>query len=159
MFTIMLGCFALIFCRLCNSVIGAIIVVVLATIVMLSPIEGYEERIVDKTVVLLNLRRDNCRGTCCYVEKHKSKVTYAFDNRNVYDIMFEAYEEKTVHGRIKVYEAEECATPILKVYKSKPKREMFTFAFIPKKEYVFLLPKGTLEDRKDMETNVTSNIV
>lgn len=159
MFTIMIGFFGLLLGGLIAGWIGVIIVVLLTGIAVLLPLEGYDEREFEDKIDLLKLESYNRQGVCRYVELHKNKAIYAFDNRDEYDIYFEAYEEKTLHGRIKVYESKGCSTPVLQVFKSTPSREMFTFAPFPKIEYVFLVPKGTVEDKSRKKVNTSNNIV
>lgn len=129
--------------------LGVILMLVITTLLVISPLEGYYYRELELEVPLLKLKRPVNSGTCFYAEKYKHKVIIAYDNRATYDIGFEAYEEKTLFGNIKIYESDECQQPELKVFVSSPKRDMWTFCFIKRVEYVLLLPKDTTLYRKN----------
>ena len=145
MWTLMIGVVLLIVGALIGGWTGVIIVVILTGILVLLPLEGYEEPEQIAEIKLLKLKKYNECGKTRYVERIKNEARFAFDNHERYNVNFEAYEEKSILGRIKVYESEECKAPVLRIFKFTPNRAVFTFAPFSKKEYVFLLPQGTLQ--------------
>ena len=159
MITIFIGLLCLIPGGLIGGWIGLIIVAILTGILLLLPLEGYDEPEEIEEIKLLKLKKYSDCGKCCYVQKIKNEAKFAFDNSETYDISFVAYEEKRVFGRIKVYESEKCQEPVLRIFKSIPNRVAFTFAPFPKREYVFLLPEGTLEILNEKGEQVDVNVV
>lgn len=130
--------------------LGFILMMIIAAVLVMSPLEGYYARQLESEIPLLKLKRPvNSSGACIYAEKYKRKAIIAYDNRDTYDIGFEAYEEMTLWRNIKIYESDECKQPILRVFVSDPKREMWTFCFIKRVENVLLLPKDTTFYRKN----------
>ena len=133
---------------------GFLVGVGITAIIILSPIEGLGARNLVAEIPLLILKRPTSNGMGYYVEKGKYKATYAFDNRDAYAIEFEAYEEKTVAGIIKVYESQECTQAVLKIFKRIPRRSSeITFAPFPVMEYVFLVPEGMMTCKKAKNKN------
>lgn len=148
----MIICFAGVIVSIVTALIwgwpGFLTVAGITVILVLSPIEGLEDRELVSEIPLIALKRVTSNGNY-FIEKTRHKATYAFDNRSAYEINFEAYEEKTVRGLIKVYESKECDAPVLRTFKRQPVRTgAFAIAPFSVIEYVFLLPKGTVIYKK-----------
>ena len=143
MITLIIGIVGIFLGAVIGGWIGSILVMLLTATLVMLPLEGYYARNLKLEIPLLKLNRPVNGGACIYAEKYKHKVIVAYDNRNVYDIEFEAYEEKTVWRNIKIYESVECKYPVLRVFVSTPRRDMWTFCFIKRVENIILVPKGT----------------
>lgn len=118
---------------------------VVAVILVLLPIEGFDSKQEEDCKKLIKLRGVANTSSPIYLELKNNKATYAFDNRRQYELNNVAYEEVTVRGKIKVYEAPDCEQPIMKVFKTRPNTGDWTFApFSTKTEYVFQVPPKTV---------------
>ncbi|MBQ8044317.1 MAG: hypothetical protein IJ272_09290 [Clostridia bacterium] len=132
-----------------NWMLGAALTIVVLLILIL-PVEGFEKKKqIGKDIHLLKLKRGSKEDTY-YVETKHNKAIYAYDNSEAYNLFGGAYEENYRKGDIKVYESEQCKSPILRDFVTKPSREFFTFApFSTKREYVFYVPEGTVLNSQD----------
>lgn len=139
--------------------IGFFIALALIVVLILMPLEGYEERDLEDEIPLIKLKRFENEGGVYYAEKSKYRLTIAYDNRETYDIDYEAYEEKTVVGIIKIYESEECREPTLRTFKSIPSRDAFTFCPFNKIEYVLMVPKDTVLYKKGKKVQQAEIVV
>lgn len=116
----------------------------LAFILSTIPWEGYQTICV-KEVKLIKL---NTRNKCYVKALGGGRYAYAYDNREKYNLINEAYEEVVIKGNVKVYESPKCEVPIFKKFVSTPRVEVLTaFELFRKTEYVFQIPMGTVLDR------------
>ena len=160
MITIVIGFVLLIVAGLIVGWGGVVAVIAVTTAIILLPVEGFEERECTNEVPLIRLKRSTSKEKVYYLEKHRGKVIFAFDNCDAYDINFEAYEEDTIRGNIKIYESEQCKSPVVRVFKSEPVHtQIWTFAPFQRIEYVFLIPKGTLLYKKDKDKEQETIVV
>lgn len=126
----------------------------LILLIILCPVEGYNNRVCETTVLLkLKNTYKSEKEKEYYLVYRSGRVTYAFDNSREYDLGGDAYELMAVRGKIKIYESKSCETAIMKKYTTRPTRDLFTFApFSTKVQYVFYVPDGTVyySDKKGL---------
>ena len=116
------------------------ILIAICILITFFPLEGFKPRTC-KEITLIKLRRTGRTKDSIFIEKKGKKVIYAYDNREKYDVDGVAYEETFVKGNIKIYEVENCKTPCLKIFKTRPIRELVATApFATRIEYVFIIP-------------------
>ncbi len=154
MIVLILGCVPLLLAFSWHWIAG-VVVSAICLLLLLLPIEGFEETEKDD-IELIRLKRGKNDHTYYIEIIGKNKVIFAYDNSDMYDLNGGAYEEDFRKGKIKVYESSECEEPILRSYTTRPSREFFTFApFSTKREYVFYVPEGTVINYqyKRFETN------
>lgn len=159
MIIIILGFFVgLIIGFACNNLWVFITVLAISIILPMFPLEGFEEKECIKKVKLIYLTSKDKANYLKFKEKENRvylvadvyedsvfKATYAFDNREAYELNSVAYEECIVKGNIKIYESSSCEFPILKKFKTKPVRSVVAIApFSTKHEIVFQVPEGTV---------------
>lgn len=135
-----------------------ITILAISIILPMFPLEGFEEKECIKKVKLIYLTSKGKANYLKFKEKENRvylvadvyedsvfKATYAFDNREAYELSTVAYEECIVKGNIKIYESSSCEIPILKKFKTKPARGALAIApFSTKYEIVFQVPEGTV---------------
>lgn len=113
---------------------------------ILVPMAGFTEP-VEETTELMPLRLEQENDKQYYLECKGEYYYYAYDNSEQYSLDGGAYEETSIyrHSKVKVYESEQCTTPVLKVFKIKSKISWYSLAGMwDEKEYVFYIPFGTL---------------
>ena len=122
-------------------------VYIIGLILLIIPVEGFMGRncIAETELIPLRCASYKDKDKTYYVYKCGKYYTFAYDNSEEFDLCGDAYEEKRVTGKVKVYESRECKKPLLKEFKNKPMRGFITFApFSTKREYVFYIPKDTM---------------
>lgn len=126
----------------------------ICAILSLFPLEGYNDEKLIETVEIIKL--DDIENAC-YIQKIRNRVYYACDIRRQYDLPTPAREIRYVKGNVRIFEADECNNPVLKVYRKKPVRGEASIApFSTKTTYVFYIPKRPLERNNMSKTpNVT----
>ena len=130
---------------------GIVVGIVLTICGILVPMDGFSEPVVvEKT--LMPLRLDQETDETYYLKKSNGNYVYAYDNSERYGLSGCAYEQDSIGASYstKVYESEECTTPILKIFTTKSKISWYSVAGMWKnEEYVFYVPMGTkLEENK-----------
>lgn len=150
MITCIVGGFAIFF-MLCIGVPKWIIVLafVAMAIIVLSPLEGYNETKCIAQIPLLRL--NSSYFLKCEDEKmfNLMSVIFAYDNKDMYGLSGVSYEEAKIVGKVKIYEDSECTEPILKVFTTTPRREVICLApFSNKVEYVFVIPEEEYNIRR-----------
>lgn len=151
MITLVIGFVSLLVFGLIFGWIGVLIAGITVAILVCMPLEGYYSRELENEILLIKLKRLESSGKTYYAEKSNHKLIIAYDNRNTYGIEYEAYEEATFCGIIKIYESEGYTEPILRTFTSKPIREMWTFCPFNRVEHVLSVPKGTVIYKKDKD--------
>lgn len=147
----------------CGATIGwtfAAVVGAVVTLIVLLPVEGFDNKECDSEYELIPLRRNKLVEKKYYIQILNNKATFAFDNSDEYELDGVAYQEETVKGKIILYESDEYVVPVLKVFKKRPTREIWTLApFSTKTEYVFFVPMGSVLTKNGEETPKTNNVV
>ena len=133
-----------------------IAIAIVTIIILLLPVEGFYDAKCVSEVKLITLRRKNVGDATFYIEQKRKKVIFAYDNRSEFALKGTAYEETSVRGKIKIYEAKDCSKPIIKKYVTKPSRLFLTFAPFSKNiQYVVHVPEGTVYNPKKKEKAFT----
>lgn len=140
--------------RLSESLIvfGSTAAIVLVICAILVPMAGFTEP-VEMTVELMPLRLEQATDKEYYLEYNSKDgyYYYAYDNSEEYGLSGGAYEKECVHSTssVKIYESEDCTTPILKRYKSKSKISWYSLAGMwSSEEYVFYIPLNSKYEEK-----------
>lgn len=105
----------------------------------------------------MKLKRLENSGKTYYAEKSNNRLIVAYDNSDTYDIEFEAYEEATFFGIIKIYESEDYNEPVLRTFTSNPVREIWSLCPFNMVEHVLTVPKDTviyIKDKSEQKTDV-----
>lgn len=126
-------------------IVGITVGIILATCSILVPMAGFTEPVVE-TIELMPLRLGEEEDKEYYIRAEGSYYYYAYDNSAKYGLSGGAYEEKSVikSSEVKIYESEDCTTPILKVIKRKSKISLYSFAGMwSSTEYIFYIPLDT----------------
>lgn len=124
---------------------GGIVAVVLIICGILVPMAGFTEP-TEQVVELMPLRLEQEANNVYYIEHKENYYYYAYDNSSEYGLSGGAYEQDSVYAdsSVKVYESEDCTTPILKIYKRRSKISWYSLAGMWKEtKYVFYIPVGT----------------
>lgn len=88
-----------------------------------------------------------------YIRQIGNKIYYAHDIRGRYGLPSVAREISYVRGKVKIYESQECQSPVLKIYQKKPLRQVAVIApFSTKTTYVFYIPKCKLTSRDNKKS-------
>ncbi len=125
--------------------LGCVVSIVIIICGILVPMAGYTEPMVE-TIELMPLRLEQATDKVYYIKEKDNYYYYAYDNSEEYGLAGGAYEESSVYkgSTVKLYESEECVTPLLKVFKTKSKVSWYTFAGMwEEEEYVFYIPLAT----------------
>ncbi len=125
--------------------VGIVAGIVLIICGILVPMAGFTEP-TEETVELMPLRLEQELDKEYYLEYRNGYYHYAYDNSEEYGLGGGAYQNDSVYNdsNVKVYESEECTTPILKIYRSKSKISWYSLAGMwDDTEYVFYIPVGT----------------
>lgn len=139
---------------------AGVVCAVLIVLALFLPTEGFKESELVQETDLIKLKRSNFGNNCYYVQRKNKKATYAFDNRDKYDLEGVAYEEASVKGKIKIYESQDCKRPVIKAYVIEPNREFITFApFSTRVEYVFYVPEGSVIEQNKKGSKQPTTIV
>ena len=115
-----------------------------------APIQGYkDEAIFEKEIELVSLNNTTASegsGGLFYVSVSGENVySYRYEIVDKYGISGKSYKVGTVSKNVTEIESKDCSKPVLRVYKRKPKRGIWTFAIGSTiTEYVFYLPEGTI---------------
>ena len=122
----------------------------LCIIIALFPVEGFESPKCVEYTSLIRLKLANTTEKKYFVVVKGNKFFYAYDNRRLYELEGQAYEETYIKGKgkIKIYESGDCEEPCLKKFEIKPCTDGgFAWApFSKKTEYVFYVPEGTVKN-------------
>lgn len=124
---------------------GIIVGAILIVCGILAPMAGFTAP-VETSVELMPLRLEQATDKEYYIQESNSYYYYAYDNSEEYGLNGGAYQEANLlkESKVKVYESEECTTPILKSYKSKSRISWYSLAGMwSDEEYVFYIPVGT----------------
>lgn len=121
-------------------IVGGIIIVC----GVLIPMAGFTEPTVQE-IELLPLKLEEETDKTYYTKYQNGYYLYAYDNSGKYGLSGTAYEQSKVqNNNLKIYESEDCTTPILKIFKSKSKISWYSLAGMwSDEEYVFYIPVGT----------------
>ena len=112
---------------------------------ILVPMAGFTEP-TEEVMELMPLRLEQVVDKEYYLEYENGYYHYAYDNSEEYNLGGGAYQNASVYknSSVKVYESENCTTPILKIYRSKSKISWYSLAGMwSDTEYVFYIPVGT----------------
>lgn len=113
---------------------------VICFLVLVSPVEGYHEPQVDKTIELTALKVKNESEKLYYVKDQGVKFIYACVEDG-------KYEERTLNGENIVIFPCDVKTPSLKKIIIKPKKGLFTLIPSPTYiRYVFYIPEDSVID-------------
>ena len=124
---------------------GAIVSAIWLLIVLL-PVEGFHETETD-TLEIMKLKMSTKERTYYLWRLKNNKILFVYDNSEEYGLGDGAYQKDSVYGSsdVKIYESEECVTPILKIFKTKSKISWYSLAGMwDETEYVFYIPVGAI---------------
>lgn len=131
--------------------IVSVAIVAICGLLSLLPLEGFKDKVCEYEIELLPLK---CSEGKQYVYVIGKKATFAYDNSEQYGLDGIAYQEKSVKGKIIIYESNTCKQPVLKVFKTEPVRDISFAPFSTKYEYVFYIP-----DAKTLGESKKQNII
>lgn len=126
----------------------AVILVFSVFIVLFVPVAGFNEPELVEEIELVSLNNSVAsegRGGLFYVSVTAENVySYRVEVPNTSEKEGKMYELKTVKGNVKELETD-TAKAVLRVYKAKPKRWLWTFAIgASETSYVFVVPYGSI---------------
>lgn len=126
--------------------VGLFVSIALIICGILVPMAGFTQP-TENVIKLIPLRLEQETDTQYYLEYKDGYYYYAFDNSEEYGLAGDAYESGSIYKstNVKVYESQECTTPILKVFSEKSKISWYSLAGMwSSKEYVFYIPVDTI---------------
>lgn len=126
----------------------AVILVFSVFIALFVPVAGFNEPELVEEIELVSLNNSvvsEGRGGLFYVSVTAENVySYRVEVPNTSEKEGKMYELKTVKGNVKELETD-TAKAVLRVYKAKPKRWLWTFAIgASETSYVFVVPYGSI---------------
>ena len=136
-----------------NILLGTIAMLVLfvsLTLGLFVPIQGYSDKaeLISETklVTLSNQVVSEGHGGLFYVSVSANNIyTFRYEVDDKYEISGKSYKVGLLDGNVTEVESKNCKVPVLKEYKRKAKKGLFTFAFFQnRKEYVFYVPEGSI---------------
>ena len=118
-----------------------LLIVIFICLGLFFPLQGYTESIV-KEVELVSFSNDAEVYLLDCGDEYSYKYVSIEDEEKG-----SIYETKTIDkSYVKKEEFENCETPLLVIYEKKPRRGLWTFAFLDsEKEYKFEVPKNTIK--------------
>lgn len=130
-----------------STVLAAITFV--GVVLQFFPLSGFYKPVTIAGVDLIKLRRKGDDNNKYYVELKGKQFTFAYDIGREYKFKGLAYEERTLKGKVKIYEEEKCTSPVMQKIIIRPER-FWTFApFSTRIEYIFYVPCGTVQKIDD----------
>jgi len=125
-------------------------IIILIPIIIFVPFQGYHEKVCTKEIQLVALQSEDGKATSYYLEQEEDSETeykYAFEKKEKYEEDTKAIDE--------VKEEKESKKAVIKIFKSEPKRSLFTIAAAANKtEVIAYIPEGTVltnEAKEDAE--------
>lgn len=113
---------------------------------LFSPLQGMSDDLeLVSTTELVTFSKSTVSEGQFYVNINDNNVySYMYEVEDVYGEGEKCYREKTVSRNVSVVE-KNCEEAVLKKYKRRPKRGIWTFAIgATTTEYVFVVPEGTV---------------
>lgn len=127
------------------------------------PICGYEQAEVVQEIELVSLSNSIAsegEGNLFYVSLSAGNVySYRYEVENTTGLSGNAYETSTVSSNVTEVESDECTRPVLIVYVSKAKSNLFCFGIGDVKSYVFYVPTGTILDAKNKKQSAEETVM
>ncbi|MBQ8044318.1 MAG: hypothetical protein IJ272_09295 [Clostridia bacterium] len=128
--------------------VTALFVVIAGIMLAFAPLCGYEQAEVVQEIELVSLSNtvaSEGEGNLIYVSVSAGNVySYRYKVENTTGLSGNAYETNTVSSNVTEVESDECTQPLLIVYVSKAKSNLFCFGIGKVKSYVFYVPTGTI---------------